>query len=97
METVVSSLFFHVLEVYASLVNAHGSTGLHPPGAYAPSRNAFSETVNGWFSAPTAFHLFPAYVHQAVEKCSRAYHNALCAHLHAPNGADAYSLTVLYE
>ena len=97
VEVVLAVLHFHLLEMHRAAVDAHGCPRLHPRRRDAVARDALGEPTGGRLGNATASHLLAADVQQSVEKSAGGDDDTLRPDLHAPDGTDADSLTILYE
>ena len=66
VEIVLSVLYFHLVEVYASCIDADRCTGLHAVGCNAMTGDGFGQMVGGRFGTSSASQHFLAYMHQSI-------------------------------
>ena len=88
-------LTLHILEVYATTVDAYRRTRLHSLRRYAVTRDALREVKDGRFGASASRYLLPSHVHQSVKERARCDDYSLCTERHAPDRLHAYRLSVL--
>ena len=96
MEIVLSVLHLHLVEVYASGINADGCTRLHAVGSNAMTRDGFCQVIGGRFCTSSSGQHFTAYVHQSVQECTGSKDDTFRLECDAPAGRYACHFPVLY-
>ena len=97
MEIVFSRLWFHVLKVNASPIDANRCACLHPTNGNSMACNGFCQMIGGWFCCSSARHHFSSDMHQAVEERASGDNNAFSEKSDTPYGSDTGYLTVLNQ
>ena len=90
MVVILARLYGGVFEVHASLVDAHGCSGLHPCRLDADGIDGLRQMRYGRLGASSASHHLASHVHQSVEECAGSYYDGRRHNLHSPDGAHAF-------
>ena len=93
----LSRLWFHLIKVYRTAVNAHRGTRLHAIRTNPMARNALCKVVNSRLCTSSTLHLSLTDMHQSVEEGSRSDNHCTCIDINTPYRFDTQYLTILYQ
>ena len=93
----LSRLWFHLIKVYRTAVNAHRSTRLHAISTNTMARNALRKVVNSRLCASSTFYLSFPDMHQSIKEGARSDNHCACIDVNTPYRSDTQYLTILYQ
>ena len=93
----LSRLWFHLIKVDRTAINAHRCTCLHAISTNTMTRNALCKVVNSRFCTSSTLHLSLTDVHQSVKESSCCDNHCTCVDVNTPYCLDTQYLTILYQ
>ena len=97
VEVAFALLYLHLLVVYASSVDAHRRSRLHPSEGDAVAGDGFGQFVSRRFRHSSAGQHDTPHVHQSVEEGARSQHHTFGAERDAPCGDYSCDFSVFNE